>query len=197
MFIQIMEGHTSDADGLDRQLERWMQELRPTATGFVGVTSGVTADGTAISLVRFESEEAARANSDRPEQGEWWTDTEKFYDGEVSFHESSDITEWLGGGSNDAGFVQIMKSTGVDRETVERMDAQLEGYVDARPDLIGGYRVWTGPDRCVEVAYFTSEAEAREGEKAEMPAGMQEAMAEFEGGMGDVEYLDLTHPTFH
>ena len=63
-----------------------------------------------------------------------------------------------------------------------------------RPDLLGGLRIWTGKDSCVDVAYFTSEAEAREGEKAEMPAELQEAMAGMEEGMGKIEYLDLTEP---
>ena len=32
----------------------------------------MTADGRMVALVRFDSEEAARRNSDRPEQGAWW-----------------------------------------------------------------------------------------------------------------------------
>jgi len=107
MFVQIIEGKTSDAAALTRQGERWQDQLSPGATGFLGVTSGVTADGRAITIVRFESEEAARANSDRPEQGAWWAETAQLYDGDISFTESSDVEEFLGGGSDDAEFVQI------------------------------------------------------------------------------------------
>src|SRR3546814_9094548 len=58
------------------------------------------------------SDLSARANSELPEQSAWWEGMAKLYDGEPTFTESSDVTEWMGGGSDDAGFVQVMKSTG-------------------------------------------------------------------------------------
>jgi hypothetical protein len=100
----------------------------------------------------------------------------------------------MGGGSNDAGFVQVMKSTGVDRAQVEKMDAAFEPFAGQRPDLLGGLRIWTGPDSCIDVAYFTSEEDARKGEQAELPDEMKQLMSQFETGMGETEYLDLTDP---
>jgi hypothetical protein len=45
------------------------------------------------------------------------------------------------------------------------------------------------------VIYFTSEAEAREGEKREMPAEMAAAMQEMASiTVGETEYLDLKNP---
>ncbi|MGQ0432071.1 MAG: hypothetical protein ACT452_06665 [Microthrixaceae bacterium] len=197
MFVQIIEGRTSDGGALTARGEVWQQELGPGAVGFLGVTAGVTADGRAITIVRFTSEEAARKNSERAEQGEWWAETAKLYDGEPVFTESGDVTEWMGGGSNDAGFVQVMKSTGVDRAQLEKMDAAFEPHAGARPDLLGGIRIWTGPTSCIDVAYFTSEAEARAGEKAEMPEELTTMMAEMSDAMGETEYLDLTDPQLH
>ncbi len=194
MFVQMMKGRVSDAEGLKRQHDRWIDELRPGATGFVGVTFGITTDGRAVTLARFESEEAARENSERAEQGAWWADSEKCYDGEVDFSESTDITEWLGGGSNDAGFVQVMKSTGVDRAEIEALDAEMSDMTDHRSDIIGGYRAWTGADTCVEVAYFTSEADARSGEQAEMPADVEDWFERMQAASGVVEFLDLPEP---
>jgi hypothetical protein len=194
MFVQIIEGRTTDGKALMERGESWQQELRPGAKGYLGVTAGVTADGRAVTIARFESEDAARANSERPEQGAWWAETAKLYDGEPTFTESSDVTLWMGGGSNDAGFVQVMKTTGADRAKLEEMDKAFEPYTSARPDLLGGLRIWTGKDSCIDVAYFTSEAEAREGEKAEMPPEVQELMAGMQEGMGQVEYFDLTEP---
>jgi hypothetical protein len=194
MFVQVIEGRTSDAAGLMRQGERWQSELRDGAVGFLGVTAGVAEDGRTISIVRFESEGAARANSQRPEQDAWWAETAKLYDGEVQFSESSDVTELLGGGSDEAGFVQVMKVGEVDRAQVERLDEGFEKYAHLRPDLLGVVRVWTGPDRYVEAAYFTSEAEARVGEKAELPDELKEMMGEFEEVMANTEFLDLTDP---
>lgn len=195
MFVQVIEGRTKDPGGILEQGERWQREVRPGAIGYLGVTAGVTADGRTIAIVRFEDEASARANSARPEQAKWFEGMAKLYDGEPAFTESTDVTEWMGGGSNDAGFVQVMKSTGVDRATVEKMDAAFEPFTDQRPDLLGGLRIWTGRDSCFDVAYFRSEKEARQGEQTELPAEMKELMSDFEGaGMGETEYLDLTDP---
>lgn len=197
MFVQVIEGRTSDPAGIIEQGERWQRELRPGAIGYLGVTAGATKDGQTIAIVRFEDEASARANAERPEQTAWFEGMAKLYDGELTFTESSDVTEWLGGGSDDAGFVQVMKSTGVDRATVERMDEAMEPFASERPDLLGGLRIWTGADACIDVAYFTSEDEARKGEQAELPDELKELMGQFQSGMGETEYLDLTDPQLH
>ena len=193
MFVQVIEGRTKDAAALLEAGDRWQQEVRPGAIGYLGVTAGVTADGRTVAIVRFEDEASARANAERPEQTAWFEGMAKLYDGEPTFTESSDVTEWMGGGSDDAGFVQVMKSTGVDRVQLEKMDAAFESFVDQRPDLLGGLRIWTGPDSCIDVAYFTTEEDARKGEQAEVPDALKDLMSEFDG-MGETQYFDLTDP---
>ena len=79
----------------------------PGATGWLGTTSGVTEDGRAIAVVRFESEEDARRNSNRPEQDQWWSQTSKLFDGEATFRDSTDVTVDVQGDPDQAGFVQI------------------------------------------------------------------------------------------
>jgi hypothetical protein len=197
MFVQVIEGKTSDPAAIIEHGDRWQRELRPGAIGYLGVTAGVTAEGRSVAIVRFEDEASARANAVRPEQTAWFEGMAKLYDGEPTFVESSDVTEWMGGGSNDAGFVQVMKSTGVDRAQLERTDAAFEPFADQRPDLLGGLRIWTGSDSCIDVAYFTSEEQARAGEHAELPDEMKELMSGFEEGMGETEYLDLADPQLH
>jgi hypothetical protein len=198
MFVQVIEGRVADRDALRRQVDRWLREVRPGATGFLGSTGGVTDDGYAITFARFESAPAAKANSERPEQGEWWAETEKCFGGDVTFTDSEDVETLLGGGSDDAGFVQVMKGTATDRARLKAMDEQFVQHAASfRPDFIGGLRVWTGPDRYVEAAYFTSEAAAREGEKKEPPAELAAQMGEFEDLMSNVEFLDLRDPWFH
>jgi hypothetical protein len=198
MFVQVIEGRTSDPAAIIEHSDRWQREVRPGAIGYLGVTGGVTADGRVVAIVRFEDEASARANAERPEQTAWFEGMAKLYDGEPAFTESTDVTEWMGGGSDDAGFVQVMKSKGVDRAQIEKMDAAFERFTDQRPDLLGGLRIWTGPNSCIDVAYFTNEEEARKGEQAELPDEMKELMSEFEGeGMGETEYLDLTDPQLH
>ena len=196
MFVQIIEGNVSDKSGLHRQLDRWQTELRPGATGFLGSTTGVTDDGVGFAIARFESAAAAQANNERAEQGAWWAETEKCFDGPVSFTDSEDVEEFLAGGSNDAGFVQVMKTpSGVDRAVVKDLDQQFAKHAATwRPDVIGGVRIWTSDTSTVEVNYFTSEAEARESESKEPPAELAAAFAQYEDVMANTEYLDLKDP---
>src|SRR2546430_12656105 len=186
MFVQVFEGRVADREGLRRQMDNWESELRPGATGFLGSTAGVTDDGQSIAFARFESAAAAKANSDRPEQGRWWSETEKLFEGPVTFSDSEDVDTLLGGGSDDAGFVQIMKGRGMDRERMRAMDESLDQVASSwRPELLGGLRRWTGPGTYIEAAYFTSEAEAREGEKKGPPPELADQMAEFEAMMAN------------
>ncbi len=163
----------------------------------MGVTSGATEDGRAITIAGFESEGAARANSDRPEQGAWWAETAKYYSGDVSFTESSDVAEFLGGGSDEAGFVQVMKIAGVDRARIDRLDQAMPEVAGFRPDLLGVFRIWTGPTACIDVNYFPSQADARAGERQQIPPQLQPLMAEFHEITRDTEYLDLPDPRLH
>ena len=194
MFVQVIEGRVSDRDGLHRQMNQWQSDLRPGATGFLGSTAGVTDDAYGIAFARFESAAAAMANSERPEQSRWWAKTEKCFAGDVTFTDSDDVETFLGGGSNDAGFVQIMRGS-ADRDDLHALDAGFEEVAGSwRPEITGGLRVWTGPDRYTQVNYFTSEAAAREGEMKELPSELAAQAADFERLMANVEYRDLRDP---
>ena len=82
MFAQTIRGKVSDPKAVDANFNRWSKELAPGAKGWLGTTAGVTDDGQLFIMVRFESEEAARANSERPEQDQFWSETSKQFDGE-------------------------------------------------------------------------------------------------------------------
>ena len=60
----------SDSAQARAQLGTWAAEAAPGAIAWLGSTSGVTDDGQLVALARFESEEAAQQNSDRPDQTE-------------------------------------------------------------------------------------------------------------------------------
>ncbi len=195
MFVQIIEGRTNDPASIRREMDRWNEELRPGATGFLGSTGGVTDDGRLVVFARFESAAAAEANSNRPEQGEWWSAVERCLEGEASFADSEDTEELFGGGSDDAGFVQVMKVQGVDREAVARLDEKFQELAATmRPDVIGGLRVWVGPDTAYDVTYFTSEADARAAEAGGPPAEMGEVMEDYERIIEATDFLDLSDP---
>ena len=193
MFVQVIKGHTVDRAGLRRQLERWRDELEPGAIGFEGSTVGIADDGTFIAVARFTDPDAAQRNADRPEQSAWWEETAKYFDGEPTFRESTDTATLFGGGSNEAGFVQIMEGTVADRAKAESFEtpAMLEQLRAARPDLLGSHRVWFDNGAYLEAAYFTNEAAARDGEQSADFAGPQ---AEYVQLFGELTFTDLREP---
>ena len=193
MLIQVIEGKVKDADLLRRQMERWRGELKPGASGYLGSTGGITADGRGITLARFESEQAAKANSDRPEQGAWWNETAKAFDGPATFHDCREVDLLLGGGSNDAGFVQIIQGRAKNESEMRKRVSELEGQLrERRPDILGMMLAWHGDGGFTQAVYFTSEENARRQEQAtEQDQLRQEYMSLFEG---QPTFFDLTEP---
>jgi hypothetical protein len=179
-------------------MERWQRDLMPGAIGYLGTTAGMADDGTFVALARFESAESAQANSDRPEQGDWWAETAQCFDGDVTFMDCRDVRPWMDGGSDSAGFVQIMEGRSSDAAAVARMHDYMSSHSDevhqSRPEIIGGLMMDVGDGRWVDAIYFTSEDEARRGETAEMSEEMRAEMEEGMKLMGDVSYFDLHHP---
>ena len=195
MFVQIIEARCTDPAGVRKQWERWEEEIKPGAVGYLGSTGGVAEDGTFIVAARFESEEAAKKNSDRPEQGKWYSETEGYLQ-DVKFHDCTEVDSWATGGSDDAGFVQIMQGSVTDREKARAGDKTFEENMPKlRPDIIGGYSAWH-PDGSsfTSVNFFTSEAEAREGEKKEIPEELQKAISEWQSNTKDLRFIDLNEP---
>jgi hypothetical protein len=196
MFVQVIRGQATDADQLRAALDRWMDELAPGATGWLGSTAGVTDDGRFFALVRFESEEAARRNSDRPEQDQWWTGTAKLFGGDVTFRDSSDVTLDTPGDPDKAGFVQVIQGRGSDPERAKELMSQDSGdWAAFRPDIIGSVAVGHEGGAYTMTLYFTSEEAAREGERKEPPAHLQAQMEEMNKlTIGEPEFLDLKQP---
>lgn len=194
MFVQVIEGRVRDRDGVRAEMDRWMSELAPGATGWLGATAGVAEDGTFVAMVRFESEEAAQANSDRPEQGEWWEQVKTHFEGDVSFRNCPQADLFAGGGSDDAGFVQIIQGR-ADRDELSATAGEMEELLArVRPDLLGGVIAWPGDGTFVQSAFFTSEAEARKGEQAQPSPEDAAAFERFGGAMQMERFIDLRDP---
>jgi len=195
MFVQVIEGQVGNIEALRGQLETWMRDLGPGAEGWLGVTAGVAADGTFISVVRFESEEAAVANSRRPEQGTWWEGMQATFDGDVTFTDCPEVDTFGAGGSDDAGFVQIITGRG-DRAVIEPMADELTAMLrKMRPDVIGGTVAWPGDGSFIQTVYFTSEGEARSAEGTEPATDEDRAARERMMSLMKFErYIDLPEP---
>lgn len=194
MFAQIIKGKAKDEAGLRKQFDRWAEELKPTAEGFLGGTTGIAKDGSFFTIARFESEEVARRNSDSPEQGRWMEETRPYLE-DVSFTDCTEVDLLMGGGSDDAGFVQVMEGRTNDVARLRQLGQQMEPELrKARPDVIGGVVAWH-PDGSsfTQVMYFESEGRAREMESSSENAGPP---PEFNELMGEITYLDLQDPWF-
>jgi hypothetical protein len=196
VFVQVIQGRVSDAAVLRDRFENWMSQLAPGSIGWLGTTAGVAEDGRFITLVRFETEDAARQNSDRPEQGQWWAETSTLIEGEATFKDSSDVDLDIHGDPDRAGFVQVMQGRTTDPERARQIMSQgQDKWRDFRPDVIGSVSVGHDGGQWTTAIYFTSEAEAREGERKEMPPELQAQMDEMQKlSVGEPEFLDLKDP---
>ncbi|MGN6577448.1 MAG: hypothetical protein ACTHKG_17380 [Nocardioides sp.] len=198
MFIQIMQGRCSKPDELRAMTERWVSELAPGATGWLGGTFGFTDDGQAVAVVRFESKEAAQANSERPEQAAWWAEMEKLYDGPVEFHDCNRVSMMMDGGSDQAGFVQVIRGKLDDPDAIESGMREMETVLhEARPDIIGATLAIEDDGTFIETVAFTDEATARQKERTAMSQGAAaDMMQRWDQMTHDVQYLDLHQPWF-
>ena len=180
MFIQVIRGQVSDPEQVHAALDRWSEQLAAGAPGWLGSTAGVTEDGRFVALARFESEEAARRNSDRPEQGQWWAETARLFTGEPVFRDSSDVTADVTGDPDRAR---------------EIMAQNPDEWAAFRPDVIGSVAVGHEGGAYTMAMYFTSEEAAREGERQQPPPQLKAQMEEMnELNIGEPEFLDLRHP---
>ena len=199
MFIQIIQGRCTKQDEMHARFDTWLRDLAPSAPGWLGGTFGFTDDDMFVGVVRFDDKEQAMTNSGRPEQGQWWSETERLFDGPVEFHDAEKVLLMLQGGSDDAGFVQILEGKLDDPALIEaEMDEMTNMLQKERPEILGSTFAIEQDGTFTEAVYFTDEAKAREGEAKAMPnrEDVRHLMEDWRRSTHDVRYLDLHHPWF-
>lgn len=198
VFVQVIEGSVKDAAAMRKTYERWHEDLAPEAVGWLASTAGVTDDGEFIAAVTFVSDEAARRNSQRPEQDEWWREMEQHFTGDVTFHDCGHVATFGAWERHDAGFVQVIQGrTPQLGDVMEQAAAAEQEFVrDHRLGLAGGLVADHGDGSFTEVIFYPSEEAAREsgGEMAEQTVGIIETLS---GTVADVRYLNLGDPWIH
>jgi hypothetical protein len=193
VFIQIIQGKCTKQDELRAMAESWRDGLGPTAVGWLGGTYGFTNDDLFVGVVRFESREAAMANSARPEQTAWAEKMMRLMDGPVEYHDCDDVTLMMDGGSDRAGFVQVISGRVDDPDRLKAMLTDTTMLHEMRPDILGGTLAIEDDGTFIETVFFTDEKSAREGEKVEPPKEIQEVL---EPLMMNARFYDLHHPWF-
>jgi hypothetical protein len=163
MFIQIIQGRATNPPGIRRDLSRWQRQLAADADGWLGSTTGITEDGWSITVVRFASEAQARRNRDRPEQREWWRDASQHLARVVS-HDAPKVHIYRDGGSDQAGFVQVIQGHSEDLERMASLGRDQDEVLAREAPHILGVTVAEHADRpgdFTQILYFTSEQDAR------------------------------------
>jgi hypothetical protein len=196
MFVQVIRGRVSNPGPVHDALDLWEEQLAIGAQGWLGSTAGVTEVGEFVALARFESEDAARRNSDRPEQHQWWTETARLFAGEVTFRDSSDVTVDTSGDPDAAGFVQVVQGRASDPERARELMAQNpDEWAAFRPEVLGRVAVAHEDGSYTMAMYFVTEDVAREGERKEPPPKLKAQMDEMSKlVVGGPEFLDLRQP---
>jgi hypothetical protein len=188
-----MQGKCSRPDELRALADTWRDEDGAGAVGWLGGTYGVTDDDQFIGVIRFASRDEAMANSARPETNAFAEKMAAVMEGPVEFHDCDDVTTWLEGGSDDAGFVQVIRGHTDDPERVEAMLQNTDDLREMRPEIIGGTLAIEADGTFFETIAFTDEESARKGEQLEPPA---EVRAELESMMAGATFYDLHRPWF-
>jgi hypothetical protein len=198
MFVQVISGKINDEVAVAALMQHWVTNLAPGASGWLSSTSGATADGEFVVFACFESAEAARRNSGRPEQDQWWAEVAKSFTEPPTFTDYDDVLTFRGGVSARAGFVQAMLGSVSDVQRERELSREFVSLdPDLRPDLLGGIIGVRDDGRFAQAMYFSSEAEARVGEQSEVPEEVARGFAEEQQLITDIRYLDLTAPSIH
>jgi hypothetical protein len=118
----------------------------------------------------------------------------ELFDGPVEFHDCDDVTLLMDGGSDSAGFVQVIRGKVDDIDRLKSMmTADTDTLHQMRPEIIGGTLAVEPDGTFTETVAFTSEEAARQGERVEPPADVQ---AEMEYAMAGAQFYDLHQPWF-
>ena len=196
MFIRVIQGRATNPPGIRRDLGRWQRLLAADADGWLGSTTGITEDGWSITVVRFASEKQARRNSDRPEQREWWRDASQHLARVVS-HDAPKVHIYRDGGSDQAGFVQVIQGHSDDLEHMASLGRDQDEVLAREAPHILGVTVAEHADRpgdFTQVVYFTSEQDARRFAQEPPAVADEPVLEQLRSLMTNARCFDLRDP---
>jgi hypothetical protein len=196
MLAETIRGWVSDPKAMGAAFDTWMREIAPGATGLLGSTGGVTDANELFILTLFESEEEARANEARPEQGQFWAEVFDLFRSEPAIQTSTRVYSDTNGDLNSTGFVQIRSGQVSDGDRMLDLMEGNSSFRTAHEDILGIVGVVSDDGGFTNAVYFTSyEASCRLDEDNDMPSDVQARGEEMMTlVVGEPEYLDLKDP---
>ena len=195
MFIQMVEGACTHEDDMQMLVDDWCARMADEP-GWLGGTYGFTDDGRFMGIVRYESAAAWETCRAAEDAGMWWAAAEEVFDSPPQIHQSEDVTMLFGGGSDDAGFVQVMRGRVGNPDKLRHLltDQDMTSMLhQARPEIIGATLAIEEDGWFTETISFTDEDSARRGEAMNMP---EEVAADLQEAIAEVNYHDLHRPWF-
>jgi hypothetical protein len=185
MFLRVYRGQVTDPGQVRTALDRWQSSLGP---GWLGTTAGITDDGRSVTLVRFDSADAAAPTA---EADAWWAEMNGLSSDPMSREDCPRVMTQLGGDSPDAGYVQVVQGRVADLERLQQVLAEASTWqAEARTDVIGGLMGLHDDGGFTQAVYFTSEDAAWEGARTQPPVDT----AELDQLVGDLRFFDLRRP---
>jgi hypothetical protein len=99
-----------------------------------------------------------------------------------------------GGGSDRAGFVQVIRGRASEVSRLRALGNEAEGLLrQHRPEIIGGSIGWKPDGDFTQTVYFTSEVAARQGEANAAPE-LRRFMEGWQALVENVRFFDLREP---
>jgi len=195
MFIQMVQGDCTRQGDMRMLVDSWCAGIADEE-GWLGGTYGFTDDGRFVGIARFTNAQACVDSAKRPGSAAFWALALELFDGAVGIHQSDDVTLMFDGGSEDAGFIQVL--TGQLRDAAQMRyllaDQDMTAMLHAsRPEILGATLAIGADGTFTETVAFTDEAMARQGETIRMPEQVQRTL---DNAVAQVEYLNLRDPWF-
>jgi hypothetical protein len=102
----------------------------------------------------------------------------------------------MGGGSDDAGFVQVIRGKVDDPAKLKSLMGDTDMLHELRPEILGATLAIEAAGTFTETVAFTDEESARTGESKEMPEMPADVRDTLDTAMQGATYYDLHHPWF-
>lgn len=196
LFLQVICGPVKDAQRVRELHQRWVEQLSPNAEGWVAADAGVTDTGEYVGVFRFVSAEAARRNSQRPEQDQWWRELHEQFSGDVLIADCPEMEEYGDARPDDAGFMQLVLGRGENIGGMLREITQAKSHhtEQSHLDVLGGLIAATGGGQFADVIYYTSEDAARSGPTGEFLQTGITLIEKLGGFVTDVRVYEVRNP---
>ena len=196
MFVQVIQGHVSDAGKVRAQLDKWVTEVAKGASAGWGapVASPTTAGSSPwCASSRRRPRNGTATDRNRPRGGARCRLCSPMSPSSTTAQGSTSTPRATRRRPASSRSCKAARAT--PERARELMDNDPTDWSAFRPEILGTTSVGHDSDAWTMAIYFTSEAAAREGEQKPPPPEMEAMMKEMDAlSVGEPVYFDLRDP---